>query len=55
VIYFIETNIFSGFGIPLEIITDSGPAFISAKLTQLLAKLGAKIFTSLAYYAQGNG
>jgi hypothetical protein len=40
VIYFLENNIFSRFGLPLEIITDNGPAFISAKLTQFLAKLG---------------
>jgi hypothetical protein len=36
VISFIETNIFSRFDIPLEIITDNGPAFISAKMTQFL-------------------
>jgi hypothetical protein len=46
VIYFLENNIFSRFGLPLEIITDNGPAFISAKLTQFLAKLGVKNFTS---------
>jgi hypothetical protein len=55
VIYFLETNIFCRFGIPLEIITDKGPSFISAKLTQFLAKLGVKHFTSSAYYPQGNG
>jgi transposase InsO family protein len=55
VIYFLETNIFSRFGLPLEIITDNGPAFISAKLTQFLAKLGVKHFTSSTYYPQGNG
>jgi hypothetical protein len=55
VISFLETNIFSIFGIPLEIITDNGHAFISTKLTQFLAKLGVKHFTSSAYYPQGNG
>jgi hypothetical protein len=55
VISFLESNIFSRFGLPLEIITDNGPAFISAKLTQFLAKLGVKHFTSSAYYPQGNG
>jgi transposase InsO family protein len=55
VISFLETNIFSRFGLPLEIITDNGPAFISAKLTQFLAKLGVKHFTLSAYYPQGNG
>jgi hypothetical protein len=55
VIYFLETNIFSRFGLPLEIIKYNGPAFISAKLTQFLAKLGVKHFTSSAYYPQGNG
>jgi hypothetical protein len=54
-ISFLETNIFSRFDIPLEIITDNGPAFISAKLTQFLAKLGVKHFTSSSYYPQGNG
>jgi hypothetical protein len=55
VIYFLETSIFSIFGIPLEIITDNGPSFISTKLTQFLVKLGVKIFTSSTYYPQGNG
>jgi hypothetical protein len=50
VISFLESNIFSRFGLPLEIITDNGPAFISAKLIQFLAKLGFKHFTSSAYY-----
>jgi transposase InsO family protein len=39
----------------LEIIIENGPAFIYAKLTQFLAKLGVKHFTSSAYYPQGNG
>jgi hypothetical protein len=43
VISFIENNIFSRFGLLLEIITDNGPAFIFAKLTQFLAKLGLNI------------
>jgi transposase InsO family protein len=55
VISFLETNIFSRFGIPLEIITDNDPAFISTKMTQFLAKLGVKHFISSAYYPQGNG
>jgi transposase InsO family protein len=55
VISFLETNIFSIFGIPLEIITDNGTAFISAKLTQFLVKLGVKHFTSSSYYHQVNG
>jgi transposase InsO family protein len=53
-ISFLENNIFSIFGLPLEIITDNGPTFISTNLTQFLAKLGVKHFTSLAYYPQGN-
>jgi transposase InsO family protein len=48
VISFLENNIFSRFGLPLEIITDNGPSFISAKLTHFLAKLGVKHFTSSA-------
>jgi hypothetical protein len=55
VISFLETNIFSKFNIPLEIITYNGPTFIYANLTQFLAKLGVKHFTSSAYYPQGNG
>jgi hypothetical protein len=55
VIYFLENNIFSRFGLPLEIITDNGPSFIYAKLAQFLAKLGVKYFTSSTYYPQGNG
>jgi hypothetical protein len=54
-ISFLETNIFSRFGIPLEIIIDNGSTFISAKLTQFLAKLRVKHFTSSSYYPQGNG
>jgi hypothetical protein len=50
VISFLESNIFSIFVLPLEIITDNGPSFISAKLTQFLAKLGVKHFISSAYY-----
>jgi transposase InsO family protein len=43
------------FGLPLEIITDNGPAFIFAKMTQFLAKLGVKYINSSSYYPQGNG
>jgi transposase InsO family protein len=50
VISFLENNIFSRFGLPLEIITDNGPAFIYVKLAQFLAKLKVKHFTSSAYY-----
>jgi transposase InsO family protein len=39
----------------MEIISDNGPTFISAKLTQFLSKFGVKHFTSSAYYPQGNG
>jgi transposase InsO family protein len=55
VISFLENNIFSRFGLPLEIIIDNGTTFISAKMTQFLAKLGVKHFPSSAYYPQGNG
>jgi transposase InsO family protein len=55
VISFLETNIFSRFGLPLEIITDNGSTFISAKMTQFLAKIKVKHFTSSTYYPQGNG
>jgi hypothetical protein len=44
-ISFLESNIFSRFDIPLEIIADNGPAFIFSKLTQFLVKLGVKHFT----------
>jgi hypothetical protein len=54
VIFFLENNIFSRFGLPMEIITDNGPAFISAKMIQFLSKLEVKHFTSSAYYPQGN-
>ena len=33
VISFLETNFFSRFDIPLEIITDNGPTFMSTNLT----------------------
>jgi hypothetical protein len=45
VISFLENNIFSRFGIPLEIIIDNGPAFISANM-------GVKNFITSAYYPQ---
>jgi len=54
VISFIETNIFSQFGLPIEIIYDNGLAFISETLTQFLNKFGVKNFTSSTYYHQGN-
>jgi transposase InsO family protein len=53
VISFLENNIFFRFGLPLEIITDNVLAFISTNLTQFLAKLGVKNFTSSTYYPQG--
>jgi hypothetical protein len=55
VISLLETNIFSRFGIPLDIITYNGTTFIFTKLTHFLAKLGVKHFTSSTYYRQGNG
>ena len=55
VISFLESNIFSRFGLPLEIIMDNVPTLISAKLTQFMVKLGVKHFTSSTYYPQGNG
>jgi transposase InsO family protein len=54
VISFLENNIFSRFGLPLEIITDNGPAFISAKLKQFLAKLGVKHFYQLGVKPTNN-
>jgi transposase InsO family protein len=51
----LESSIFSRFGLPLEIIYDNGPTFISAKFTQFLNKFGVKHFTSSTYYPQGNG
>jgi hypothetical protein len=54
VIFFLESNIFSRFGLPLEIISDNGPTFISAKFTQFLSKFGVKHFTSSTYYPHGN-
>jgi transposase InsO family protein len=51
----LESNIFSRFGLPLEIISDNGPTFISTNLIQFLSKFGVKQFTSFAYYPQGNG
>jgi hypothetical protein len=50
VIYFLESNIFSRFGLPLEIISDNGPTFISIKFTRFLSKFGVKHFTSSTYY-----
>jgi transposase InsO family protein len=55
VISFLESNIFSHFGLPIKIIFNNGPTFISGKLTQFLNKLGVNHFTSSTYYPQGNG
>jgi hypothetical protein len=55
VISFLESNIFSCFGLPIEIISDNGPTFISGKFTQFLNKFGVNHFTSSTYYPQGNG
>jgi transposase InsO family protein len=46
VISFLETNIFSRFGLPIEIISDNGPTFMSGKLTHFCSKFGVKHFTS---------
>ena len=54
VISFLETNIFTIFSIPLEIITDNGPTVIFDKLTQFIANMGVRNFTSSSYYPQGN-
>jgi hypothetical protein len=50
VISFLESNNFCRFGIPLEIILDNGPTFISTKFTQFLSKFGVKHFTYSTYY-----
>jgi hypothetical protein len=42
VTFFLETNIFSRFGIPLEIIIENSTAIISTKMNQFLAKMGVK-------------
>jgi transposase InsO family protein len=51
----LESNIFSHFGLPLEIISRNGPSFIYSNFTQFLSKFGVKHFTSSTYYPQGNG
>jgi hypothetical protein len=55
VISFLESNIFSRFGLPLEIVSDNGPTFISSKFTQFLSKFGVKHFTSSTYYRKEMG
>jgi hypothetical protein len=55
VISYLESNIFSRFGLSIEIIFDNGPTFVSGKLTQFLNKFGINHFTSFTYYPQGNG
>jgi hypothetical protein len=55
VISFLETNIFSQFFLPIEIIFDNGPTFMFRKLTHFCNKFGVKHFTSSTYYPQGNG
>lgn len=54
VIYFLEYNIFSHLGFPLEIISNNEPTFIYAKFTQFLRKFCVKHYTSSTYYPQGN-
>jgi transposase InsO family protein len=51
----LESNIFSHFGLPLEIVSNNGPTFISSKFTQFISKFGVKQFTSTTYYPQRNG
>jgi hypothetical protein len=51
----LESNIFSHFSLPIEVISDNGPSFIYAKFTKFLNKFGVKHFTSSTYYPQGNG
>jgi hypothetical protein len=54
VISFLESNIFSIFGLLVVLISDNGKTFMSGKLTQLCRKYRVKHFTSLTYYPQGD-
>jgi hypothetical protein len=44
IISFLESNIFSHFGLPIKIIYNNGPTFTFGKLTQFLNKFGVKHF-----------
>jgi hypothetical protein len=50
IIFFLETNIFSHFGLPIVIIFYNGLAFIFGKLTEIINKFGVKNFTSSTQY-----
>jgi hypothetical protein len=54
VISFLDSNIFSRFGLPIEITYDNGTSFIFGKFNQFLNKFGVNHFTSSTYYLQGN-
>ena len=49
-----ESNIFSRFGLTIEIIMDKGVTFISGNFTQFINKFGVNHFTSSSYYLQEN-
>lgn len=55
VINILKDNIFFRFGLPVSIISDNGPEFISAKFLKFCVDLNIKHSFSSSYYPQGNG
>ena len=55
IIQFLENNILSRFGCPMNIITDNAQAFKSKRLISFCHKYHITLGHSTAYYPQGNG
>jgi transposase InsO family protein len=55
IIKFLEENILSRFGCPMNIITDNSQAFKSAKLLHFCQRYNIELVKSTAYYPQENG
>ena len=55
IIHFLETNILSRFGCPLNIIIYNATAFNSKKMEKFYQDYNITLGNSMTYYPQGNG
>ena len=55
VLEFLFEDIFIGFGIPREIVTNGGPQFTSHKIYELVEKYKIHHIITMPYHPQANG
>lgn len=48
-------HLFAVYGLPLQLVSDNGPQFISAKLSEFLQENGVKHIRSAPYHPVSNG